>query len=428
MLRMVVASPKSSSLRRWVRWCVALTLLLGAALGVRHWLSSNSAADELFQQGLVAFRESRLDELYHCAAALAAFPGYEPHGQLLEGMLHLHRGELQQALNRFWNARHHDQTRQLAFSLSGEAFYKMGNLREALRVLSVAVQADPDNVDAHRWMAAACYDIGAMDHALHHLKRVAELAPDDARPNRLSGLIHKDFERYDLAAIEYREALRRSPDPDHWDEVRVELADCLRREGQFAEALEVLEPCEALPDADALRAECRLALDQPDQATQLVRRALDSAPKHRDALLIQAEIVLQAGEAERAAEFLERAAAAHPHDDLVRYRLAQVYRRLDRNEQAEEQAEIMRELRELGKQFTKLHERAFNDLSNPQMRYEIGAMANRLGRPVLARTWFEAALMLDPEHQPSREALLEMAQRPAGDETGEPQGTSAGSP
>jgi tetratricopeptide (TPR) repeat protein len=64
--------------------------------------------------------------------------------------------------------------------LSGEAFYQMGNLREAIRVLSVAVLADPDNIDAHRWAAAACYDIGAMDHALRHLLRVAELAPDDA--------------------------------------------------------------------------------------------------------------------------------------------------------------------------------------------------------------------------------------------------------
>jgi lipoprotein NlpI len=100
---------------------------------------------------------------------------------------------------------------------------------------------------------------------------------------------------------------------------------------------------------------------------------------------------------------------AHPRDDLVRYRLAQVYRRLGRDAQAEEQAATMRELRELGKQFTKLHERAFNDVSDPQLRYEIGVMANQLGRPLLARTWFEAALTLDPGHQASRDALRELA-------------------
>ena len=75
----------------------------------------------------------------------------------------MRQGRLQQALDRFWNARHHDATRQLAFSLSGEAFYQLGNHREAIRILSVAVQADPENVEAHRWAAAACYDIGAMD-------------------------------------------------------------------------------------------------------------------------------------------------------------------------------------------------------------------------------------------------------------------------
>ena len=392
-----------------MRWCLVLALLPVPALAVRHWLRAKTPPDEHFQQGLAAFRENRIDDLHVCAAALAVFPGYEPHSQLLEGMALMRRGQFQPALDRFWNARHHDDTRQLAFSLSGEAFYHSGNLREAIRILSVAVQADPDNIDAHRWAAAACYDIGAMDHAQRHLQRVAELAPHDPRPNRLRGLIHKDFERYGLAAVEYREALRRHSDPDHWDEVRIELAECLRREGQFAEALTVLEPCAATPAADALRAECELALERAEPAAQLVRRALDKDPKHRDALLVQADIVLQAGDAARAAEFLERAVAAHPRDDLVRYRLAQVYRRLGRDDRAEEQAGIMRELRELGKQFTKLHERAFNDVSDPQLRYEIGMMANQLGRPLLARGWFEAALTLDPGHQASRDALRELA-------------------
>jgi tetratricopeptide (TPR) repeat protein len=406
---MVECCSRSSSLRRLARWCLVLVLLAVPALVVHHWLGATAPPDEHFERGLAAFRDGRLDELRACAAALAAFPGYEPHSQLLEGMVLMRRGQFQPALDRFWNARHHDDTRQLAFSLSGEAFYHLGNLREAIRILSVAVQADPDNIDAHRWAAAACYDIGAMDQAQRHLQRVAELAPDDPRPNRLRGLIHKDFERYDLAAAEYREALRRHPGPDHWDEVRIELADCLRREGQFAEALAVLEPCAATPDADALRAECELALERPEPAAQLVRRALDKDPQHRDALLVQADIVLQAGDAARAAEFLERAVEAHPRDDLVRYRLAQVYRRLGRDAQAEEQAAAMRELRELGKQFTKLHERAFNDVSDPQLRYEIGVMANQLGRPLLARGWFEAALTLDPGHQASRDALRELA-------------------
>ena len=408
---MVVSRPTSSLPRRLLRWCLVLAFLMIPALAVRHWSSAQTPPDEHFQQGLAAFRENRIEQVRVCADALAAFPGYEPHSQLLEGMVQMRQGRLQQALDRFWNARHHDATRQLAFSLSGEAFYQLGNHREAIRILAVAVQADPENVEAHRWAAAACYDIGAMDHALRHLQKVAELAPDDPRPNRLRGLIHKDFERYDLAAVEYREALRRHPDPNRWDEVRVELAECLRREGQFGEALAVLEPCEARPDPDALRAECQLALKQPAQATQFVLRALAKDPQHRDALLVHAEIVLGGGDATRAAEILERAAAAHPHDDLVRYRLAQVYRRLGRDDQAEVQAEIMRELRELGKQFTKLHERAFNDLSDPQLRYEIGVLANRLGRPLLARGWFEAALALDPGHRPSREALLELARQ-----------------
>jgi len=420
MNSMLIPRPPSSALQRLMRGCLVVAFLVIPALAVRHALRAKTSADEHFQQGLAAFREHRDDSLQVCADALAAHPGYEPHSQLLAGMAQMRRGRLQQALDHFWNARHHDDTRQLAFSLSGEAFYQMGNPREAIRILSVAIQADPENVEAHRWTAAACYDIGAMDHALRHLQRVAELAPDDPRPNRLRGLIHKDFERYDLAAVEYREALRRHPDPDRWDEVRVELAECLRREGRFEEALAVLQPCAALPDPDALRAECHLALERPAEASKFVQRALARQPQHRDGLLVHADIALRAGDATQAAEILERAAAVHPHDDLVRYRLAQVYRRLGRDEQAEQQAGVMRELRELGKEFTKLHERAFNDLSDPQLRYEIGVMANRLGRPALARGWFEAALTLDPGHRSSREALSELARQAAPNESREP--------
>ncbi len=402
---------KSVWFARVARGGLMLACFLLPAGAIRYWLAAPTTPDRYYAQGLAAFRDQRLEELQACADALEAFPGYEPHSRLLAGMVHLRRGDLQTALDHFWHARHHEQTRPRAFSLTGEAFYRQGNHREALRILSVALQADPENVEAHRWIAAVSYDLGAMDRALQHLARVSELDPEDPRPSRLSGLIHMDFERYELAIAAYREALRRHPAPDVWDEVRVELAQCLRKTGEFEEALAVLEPAAALPDADAVRAESHLALGNTQRAGEIVQRALEQAPEHRDALLVQANLAVRTGDAEQAAEVLEQVAAGHPRDDLVRYRLAQVYRRLGRHEDAQREAELMRELRELGKQFTLLHERAFNDLTDADLRYQLGQLADRLGRPVLALTWYEAALALEPQHRPAREAWQKMQQQ-----------------
>ena len=166
MITWWISRPTSSLLRRLLRWCLVLAFLMIPALAVRHWLKCADTAGRTFPTGTGRVsRKPHRASAQICADALAAFPGYEPHSQLLEGMVQMRQGRLQQALDRFWNARHHDATRQLAFSLSGEAFYQLGNHREAIRILSVAVQADPENVEAHRWAAAACYDIGAMDYA-----------------------------------------------------------------------------------------------------------------------------------------------------------------------------------------------------------------------------------------------------------------------
>jgi tetratricopeptide (TPR) repeat protein len=149
------------------------------------------------------------------------------------------------------------------------------------------------------------------------------------RPNRLRGLIHKDFERYDLAAVEYREALRRSPDPDRWDEVRVELADCLRREGKFAEALEVLEPCEPLPDADALASRMPIwPLEQPDQATRWSAAPGRRSPNIGTPCWSRPRSCCKPAKRSVPPSSWSEPQRAHPRDDLVRYRLAQVYRRL----------------------------------------------------------------------------------------------------
>src|SRR5690606_3901336 len=114
-------------------------------------------------------------------------------------------------------------------------------LRGAESVLREAVALDDKQADAHRWLAATYFDLGAMHDAQRHLATVSELAPDDPRPSRLRGLIYKDYEKYTRAVEEYEETLRRQPDQK---DVLFELAFCLAKLRQLDRALALLRDCE----------------------------------------------------------------------------------------------------------------------------------------------------------------------------------------
>jgi tetratricopeptide (TPR) repeat protein len=130
-----------------------------------------------------------------------------------------------------------------ALLLRGEAWHRLGRHLEAQTALLAALQIDEDAVDAHRWLGASYYDLGAIHQAVHHLKRTAELDPADQRPPRLLGLIHKDYERFEEAAGFYAESLRRKNDQPDWEEVRLEMASCQVKLRRHREALESLQPC-----------------------------------------------------------------------------------------------------------------------------------------------------------------------------------------
>jgi tetratricopeptide (TPR) repeat protein len=396
--------------RRWW-WLPAVVVVPVAILAGISWYVHHSAPAWTFRRGMEAFAGNDLDGVSAAAEALRGLEGYEPHVHLLAGIVLLRSGRLMEAIGEFGYAKDHPDIAPLAYALSGEALYKAGRFRDADRILTRAVQLDPSQTDAHRWLATLYYDIGAMGHALAQLKIVAEQAPADPRPSRTSGLIDKDFEKYDEAIAEYRESLRRDPDQAGKHEILVEIAECLVKLRRYAEALQTLDPCPRSAHSLWLQAECSYAQGDKAAAGSLLAEALQLTPNHLDALHLRATIDQEAGNLESAAGVLRQAAEYYPKEYKVRYRLAQLYQRLGRAESAREQNEAMAELRTLRNRFSDLHEKAIAEAANVELRYELGTLAVRLDKPELARTWFLAALGLDPDHQGARLALQAMSRK-----------------
>jgi len=377
-------------------------------------------AEGHFRTGMKALAEGDLDAARAAAKALRGIDTYAPHMHMLEGILLSREGRLPEALLEFGHAKDHPDTRALACALSGEVLYKLKQYGAAQGILITAIKLDPSLTDARRWLAASYHDIGAMDHALEQLAVVAQQAPEDPRPYRLSGLILKDYENYADAIFAYRESLKRNPSPPEKDQIMLELAECLVKQQQHAEALETLRKCPRSADVLALEAQCYYAQGDKAAARKRAGEALQRDPHRLDAMELQAAMDLEANDAESAVRILRQAVEHHPKDFRVRYRLAQAYQRAGQRELAEEQLKLQEDLRELRKRFTQLHKEAIADPSNAETRYQLGLVARQLDEPELARDWFVAAIGMDPNHTGAREALEGM-QRPPETSAGDSQ-------
>ncbi len=298
-----------------------------------------------------------------------------------------------------------DQVVSLALTEAGQILYKMGRQPEAIGPLEDAIERQEDNIEAHRWIASCYYDLGVAPVVREHLNRVAELAPGDARPFRLIGLMHKDFEHYDEAITAYQEALRRTNPAVNQAEVMLELAECQVKLRQFSDALHSLGLCEPSAQRDVLQAECHLALGNLPLAQKHLSVALAEDPNSLSALLLSASLDLEANEVEAAVNTLRLICQRYPRDYIARYRLSQALRRLGRADEAQVEAGVAEKIKEMRDQFTKLHEKASQEPGNPEIRHALGMTALSLDQPELAVNWFRMALALAPDHEPSRQAL-----------------------
>ncbi|HID75424.1 MAG TPA: tetratricopeptide repeat protein [Planctomycetaceae bacterium] len=430
-----MAEAKSEVGRRRARgWRFVLAMLLvagvgGLALGVNLWLISPGRH---FRNACRAFQQGDLDAVATAAEALRGLPDYAPHVHLLEGMVLLRQNQEVPAIVEFGYAKDHPDTAALAYALSGEALYHSGQLRDAQRILARAVQLDPENTDARRWLAATYFDIGAMNHAIDQLEVVARQDPDDPRAHRLMGLIYKDFQIYNKAIAAYRESLRRDENQPDKAQLLEELAECLIHDHQYAEALQILAQCQPSAHTLVLEANCRFGQGDQAAARRLLEKALEQRPHDLDALRLQAEIELVSNHPEAAVDVLLEAIGHHPKHWRLHYQLARAYRKLGQQELAEKALERMRPLRQLRERFTEMHEAAMKDPANAELRYQLGLLAEQLDKPDLAAQWFLVTLAMDPGHEKARQALERGLQKPitadAGDRPKAPPGTTTPEP
>jgi tetratricopeptide (TPR) repeat protein len=230
-------------------------------------------------------------------------------------------------------------------SLLGEAELALGRTQEAWEVYRLLLEQRPDDITALSRYAELTYRHSGLAEALVPYRRLERLQPGRAEWPKALGQIYMEIDRYELAAASFRDALR--IDPTSGDG-RFALAEAEFLAGHLDECLANLAlAASTLPDDKRIptaRAECLLALGRIDEAAQQLEAILTREPGHTRALRLRADVHLQRREFSRAVELLERARNLDPNDWRVLYKLAQVYDRLGRRDEARAAQARMQEL------------------------------------------------------------------------------------
>lgn len=406
--------PKSALRRRFAlnRAVIAPAALLCLVAALYWWHSQRP--ETCYRRGRRALRAGDWQTVLRESRRLRATPEYEPQGRLLYGLYLAECGRPDEALPHLQRAAQGRAVAVEALTAIAENQYRLGRYLDSIEAAREALSHNGATLDARRWLAAAYYDLGAIDHAVEELTRISADAPEDARPERLLGLIHLDLEEFSRAAEHLRETLRRDPRQPEREEVLGELADSLVKLSRFDEALASLQDTEPTAKTLTLAAECEQGMGRTDAAQKLLGDALERDPHYVPAYLRLGALMLFLGNVDAAVRAAETAVELSPFSSVAHFQLSQAYLKQGESAKAAEQLQLMAEASRLETEFSALHAAAAREPTNADVRYRTGVLAQKLGKPELARIWLQAALSIEPDHDEARAAMSHLEQALSG--------------
>lgn len=385
---------------------VARTLLLCGlgvvAIVVTIVFSMASTADyeQVYADGLQAARLGNTRRVDEAVAELSGHEAWQSQTAILKGLQHKSAGRYREALVSFAKAQQNEATKEESFLQAGLICYELKEFRDAIFLLQRVTDWNADHILAHRMLAAAFYDIGAMDQALDEIGQVSRLAPDDYRPHFMKGEILKDYEQFQLATGAFSAAADLAVTGSTGEEdVRVGWSECLVRLGQYKDALNVLNPLQATPVVMVRRAQACYFLRQYDEARTLIEAVLPQMSDDIDAVTLAVSLYEQEQDYSAGMQLITSALQQQPRNIRLLSAAADVFGAAGRQEQAAGFRERSAVIAELQQRFSELHQAAVQDIEDVSLRLQLADVAVQLGKPQIARTWLEAAVGMAPQDE-----------------------------
>ena len=414
--------------RRIIAAVSALTIVIAAA--ATAWMvRGESRADpkQRFEQAVEAAHSEDWSTVTTITRELAARPEFESHTALLLGLRLAADGDFETALRSFKRATDNPETELPALVGAGRTLYVLQRYREAIAVLQKAVLLNTAHDEAHRFLASAYYDIGAMDDAQKVLDAIIRFAPDDFRAYRFKAMILQDFELYDEALIQWNAAIDRATlDPKFLAYCQLRKGECLIRLRRYDEACVTLaevrldstgSAADGLPAADfagqvfAARAEACLAIRRFDESSRFAAESLSLSPGNVAATLTAVRLAEEQQRNEEAILLLKTAIERHPREAQLFARMADILASTGQTEQATVARSRSAELMALQTRFADLHQQAIAHPDDVTVRLLLAETAESLGRAAIAGMWYQAASGLAPQDAAVQQAFQQFQQR-----------------
>lgn len=282
---------------------------------------------------------------------------------------------------------------ELAWEALGRGYLRVYRLPEAKECFTELIRIRPDSLPGllgraetlRQWPQLPWGPIPA-GQAVPDLQRAVALAPwhVTARLRLAEGLAETDFDKSQLREAE-------------------------------AHLRAVLKERPADPEGRTLLAQVLEKLGRSDEANRLLIAVVNDCPKYVPALR---SLVMQTNVSDKAASFRWacQALEADPYDRTSLYRTA--LHRLRFAEQKDEAKTLLDRFRDVAdaeREIEELKQRMtgnliYSDRNDPNLRYETGRRALRLGRRDEARLWFERTVIENPDHEPAQSALRALQQ------------------
>lgn len=368
---------------RKAAWTVAGALLVVSLQGQTPSSSSGDSVQERFRRGQQALTDHRYDVaarefeailnvdpriagahanlgvarylLADYEVAVAAFrraleldPSMQ-NAELYLGLSLARAGKMEEALpslsKGFWNASD-DPWRLQAGVLLSELYatrQEDDKLLKVVRALKLAFPKDPNVL----YLAYRIYsDMGS--RAIADLVREA---PNSARLHQVTGELLVSEGDFPRAVLRFRKALEIEPGLSGANRaLAVAILNSSPDDAGIREAERALESELALNprDAEAQYQLGEIAWRRGDEAGALQRysTAVELEPRFAEGLVALGKALIAKSEYDRATQLLSQAVQIDPNNEVAHYRLAQAYRQLGRMDEAAEELEEFRRIRE----------------------------------------------------------------------------------
>ncbi|MCR9202284.1 MAG: hypothetical protein NXI04_26880 [Planctomycetaceae bacterium] len=361
--------------------------------------------EQTYADGLQAARLGNTQRVNEAVSVLSGSEAWRPQVAILTGLQHKSAGRYREALVSLAEAQQSEATREESFLQAGLICYELKEFREAISLLQRVTAWNADNTLARRMLAAAFYDIGAMDQALDEIGQVTRLAPEDYRPHFMKGEILKDYEQFQLATGAFSAAADLAVAGSTGEEdVRVGWSECLVRLGRYSEALDVLKPLQATPVVMVRRAQACYFLRQYDEARTMIEAVLPQMSDDIDAVTLAVSLYEQERDYSAGMQLISSALKRQPRNIRLLSAAADVFGAAGQQEQAAGFRERSASIAELQQRFSELHQAAVQDIDDVGLRLQLADVAEQLGKPRIARTWLEAAVGMAPQDDAVQQA------------------------